>query len=124
MSATVIGAAQAQEASLCPAGSAAAVVRVSQIKPTGSMDGFKKAYADHVKWYADHNLSDKFALEPVLIYDPAKGSATTAPDQLMTVHYRASTPPPHAGDAAWDAYVAEYRANSDITTEILTCLPN
>ncbi len=116
--------AMAATANPCKVGEPA-VIRVSKITAKGSMAGFKKAAADHMKWYADHGYTkDRQLLAPVMIFDPAKKMMVEAPDQIMTLHTHSENVPNEKKDAAWAAYVAEYRANSDIVTETMVCLPN
>jgi hypothetical protein len=95
------------------------VIRTDTIKP-GKMDLFKKAVQDHQAWYKAHGLSDRIFLGEVLT--PGVGfSPTTA----MTVHtdMKAAGAPPHApDDAAWNAYVAEYKASSDVVSTSVVCL--
>ena len=35
---------------VCPAGSSLAVIRLSKLVPAGTMDGARKAAADHAAW--------------------------------------------------------------------------
>ncbi len=95
------------------------VIRTDTVKP-GKMDLFKKAIKDHQAWYAAHGLPDRIFLGEVLT--PGVGfSPTTA----MTVHtdMKASSAPPHAkDDLAWNAYVAEYQASSDVVSTSVVCL--
>ena len=107
----------------CPIGSPA-IVRLSKIIPGGTMDGFKKAVADHSKWYADHGFAeDRQVLAPVVVYDQAKNGWSISPDQVMTIHTHATSVPMAKHDAAWDAYVAEYKANSEIVSSTAVCMP-
>lgn len=87
------------------------------------MAGFSKAVADHAKWYADHGYADQIVAAPVLAYDKASDSLAQVPDQIMTFHNHSVSVPKDKHDAAWDSYVAEYRANSTIATETLVCMP-
>ncbi len=119
-----LGAAPAMAASPCKVGEPA-IVRVSKISPKGSMAGFKKAVADHIKWYRDHGYTkDRQVIAAVMTFDPVKKVMLEAPDQVMTIHTHSTDVPLEKHDAGWAAYVAEYRANSDIATETLVCLPN
>lgn len=109
--------------SLCPAGTAAGVVRLSTVKSTGSMDGFLQAVKDHLKWYRDHGYkTNEIATYPVL-ERPAGGAWTMSKTQVLSIHKNAPGVPTAQQDDAWKAYVAEYRANSDITSESYVCLP-
>ena len=110
-------------ADACAAGGVT-IVRISKITPTGSMAGFEKAVADHAKWYADHGLKDVIVAAPILKYDAASKSLVKVGDQEMTFHMHSTPVPMDKHDAAWNAYVAEYRANSDITSETMACMPS
>ena len=119
-------AAQAMAASandLCPNGNLM-TIRVSKISPKGSTAGFEKAVADHAKWYADHGYGeDKIVSAPILVYDEANKTEVQATNELMTIHTNAHPVPRDKHDAAWDAYVAEYRANAEYGAETTACMP-
>lgn len=108
----------------CAPGQVPAVIRISAIKPTGSRAGFEEAARDHMKWYRDHGFTqnNQVVLNAIDI-DPATHLPVVSKTKVVTIHYN----PPRAAevktDAAWDAYVAKYRANSDILTEQLACVP-
>ena len=115
--------AQSSPAAACVNGNVA-IVRISKILPTGSMAGFNKAVADHTKWYADHGYTaDRQVVAPILVYDDKTKTVSAAKDQVMTLHTNATSVPMAKHDAAWDAYVAEYRSNSDILSETVVCMP-
>ncbi|MDR3512250.1 MAG: hypothetical protein P4L73_11490 [Caulobacteraceae bacterium] len=108
----------------CPAGGVA-VIRISRLTPTGAIAGFNQAVADHRKWYADHGyVQDRFTVAPVLVADPASHQMVPAAGEVMTLHTHAVDVPADKHDAAWNAYVAEYQANSEIIGTVLVCLPN
>jgi hypothetical protein len=118
------GAGAVDPVSPCAAGFHPAVIRQSRIKPGGTMAAFLKAEAGQEKWYAAHKLPDRLFVAPML-----EGRAATArisDREAMTVHvYR--TPPGQAfpaHDAAWDAFVAAFRANSEIVNTARVCLPD
>lgn len=107
----------------CPSGNIA-IIRISKIAPGGSMAGFDKALADHAKWYADHGFGeDRITEAPVLMFDPVAKTLGRSADTVMTFHMHAHDVPMEKHDKAWDAYVAEYRANSVIQTETVACMP-
>jgi hypothetical protein len=112
----------AHAAAACPDGDIAKL-RMSKVPPTGSMAGLAKAVADHQKWYRDHGYPDRIVLAPVLILDRASGRMVASPDQAMTLHLASHEVPGAKRDAAWDAYVAEYKANSQVTSETIICYP-
>lgn len=97
------------------------LIRTDTIKP-GKMDLFKKAVADHQAWYTAHKLPDHILLGQIL---QPKGAATPFSETTaITIHTDAAGPgaPPHEGDAAWDQYVAEYKASSDVVSSITVCV--
>ena len=99
-----------------------AVIRISQIKPTGTMAGFLKAQEAHLAWYRSHGYKDNLIYSArVVIQDPATRMFKYSDTEIMTFHVR-----PPSGikpDEAWDAYVRQYREHSDIMTEYEVCLP-
>lgn len=100
-----------------------ALVRTSQIKPTGFFAGFAKAVADHAKWYADHGYTaDKFSWGRVWTYDRALKMPMASPNQVMTFHFNDTNVPDAAKqDAGWQAFVAEYAANSTVVSATFVC---
>jgi len=94
-------------------------VRTDAIKP-GKMDLFLKAVHDHQAWYAAHGMPDHIRLGRVV--DPQTGaiSQTTA----VTAHtddQSGGAAPHKADDAAWNAYVQEYKDSSTVTNAALIC---
>ncbi len=117
-------AAFAAPANPCPAGQELVTLRISTIKPTGSRAGFDEAARDHMKWYRDHGMKDNQNMVlDVMELDRHSGNISVSKTKVMTLHYRQPDPSLIQRDAAWDAFVAKYRANSDITTEELVCVP-
>ena len=95
-------------------------VRESKLTATGTKAGLMEAFADHKAWYAKAGLKDQLSMGPVL--EPAKGGMRASDTAFVSVHvYASSDAPKH--DAAWDAYVAKYKANSSISSELRFCLP-
>ena len=95
-------------------------IRLSKIKPGGSMAGFRDAVAAHTRWYQAHGYRIEQRIAPVLV--SAKGKMSASPDEVMTFSTSDSvTREKH--DAGWDAFVAKYRANSEIEKETIVCLP-
>jgi hypothetical protein len=115
---------EAAATSPCPSGSHPAVVRLSRIKPGGTMTGFRKAEADQEKWYAAHKLPDRLFVAPVLEGNAA--AARISDREAMTVHVYRTAPgqpfPPH--DADWNAFVAAFKTHSEIVSTTRACLPD
>ena len=88
------------------------------------MAGVKAAVELHQKWYADRGLPDRILFEPLIQFDKATNTPTAATDQYVTAHLHApANMPKEKRDAAYDAFVAAYAANSTVTSTTLTCLP-
>jgi hypothetical protein len=117
-----IGATAVHAAPACTNGDLT-IVRTSKLTPSGTLAGLAKAVSDHQNWYRVHGYPDRIVLAPVLVFDKASNDLVASPDQVMTFHLKAQQVPKDKHDAAWDAYVAEYRANSTITSETLVCYP-
>ena len=103
-----------------------AVVRVSEIKPGGTMKGFLDAVDAHKAWYRANGVNDNVIVAaPVLIRDAATRANKFSETQVLTFHIHppAAARTPNRGDAAWNAYVKLYQDNSDIKQEYMTCLP-
>ncbi len=96
-------------------------MRVSKLNAAGTPAGFLDAVKDHKAWYASHGFKDDaFVTGPTLV--PEKGGMKPSASSYVTFHvYGSDTNPKH--DAAWDAYVAKYKANSTIDSETRFCLP-
>jgi hypothetical protein len=103
-----------------------AIVRVSQIKSGGSMDGFMAAVAAHQAWYRANGVTDNVIVASrVIVKDKSTGAQKYSDTEVITYHIRppAGDRTPHRGDAAWNAYVKQYQDNSDIKAEYITCMP-
>ena len=104
-----------------------ATVRISQIKPGGTLQGFLKAVEAHKAWYRSNGISDNdIVAARVLVRDektglPVKYSET----EVMSFHLRppVASRTPNRNDAAWEAFVRQYRDNSDLKSEYWTCIP-
>ena len=109
----------AQAAAPCGDGSMV-TVRESKLTAAGTKAGLMEAFADHQAWYAKAGLGDSFTMGGVL--EPAKGGQRVSDTRFASIHVYGSKTPPKR-DAAWDAYVAKYRANASIGREMRFCLP-
>ncbi len=102
-----------------------AVVRVSTIKP-GGLDGFLAAVAAHKAWYRTHGFADNAIVAArVIVRDEKTKTMKYSDAEVVTHHVRPPGPDQTAAkrDAAWDAYVKQYRDTSDIKSEYMTCMP-
>ena len=95
-------------------------MRVSKLIAAGTPAGFLDAVKDHKAWYASHGMKDDvFVTAPVLV--PEKGGLKPSASSYVTFHVYGTKEPKH--DAAWDAYVAKYKANTTVDSETRFCLP-
>lgn len=105
----------------CPAGKLQRV-RVSEITPDGSLAGFRAAFADHAKWYAQHGYtSDRLSLSPI-VDEYGRNHARKGLIRVVTIHSRVSNVPREKQDNAWKAFAQKYKANSRIVLTTLTCM--
>ena len=94
------------------------VIRVSKLKPGATIADFDKAVAMHMAWYRSHGYTTN--VQRVGRVMTPQG---LAPDQVVTVHVNAPGVPRDKRDAGWEAFVAAYRAVSDVTSDTLACFP-
>jgi hypothetical protein len=100
------------------------VIRVSKLTAKGTTAGFEKALADQKRWYSDHGYTkDEIVAAPVLVVDPKTSALKKSPNLVITFHYRSVEISQSKRDAAWNAFVAEYQANTDIVSETVACMP-
>ena len=95
-------------------------IRVSKIKPGGSMAGFRDAVAAHTRWYRAHGYRIDQRIAQVMT--SGKGQMQVSPDEVMTLATSADVPRDKR-DAGWTAFVAKYQANSTIEREMVVCMP-
>ena len=97
-------------------------MRVSKLKPGGTMAGFAEAAKANADWYKAKGLTgNEFILAPVLVR--VGNRMTASADSIATLHVNGAKTPEHKGDAGWDAFVAKYKAVSTIASETRLCLP-
>jgi len=124
LAALQVSSAFAQNASIACDGDIA-VVRISAIKP-GAMQGFMAAVAAHKAWYRSHGFNDNVIVASrVILADDKTGAMKYSDAEEVTYHVRPPGPKETTAkrDAAWDAYVKQYRDTSDIKSTYLTCMP-
>lgn len=125
LGAMALPAAAATPQDLCKDGELV-TLRISKLKPGGSVAGIEDAIKDHTAWYRNNGVTDnKQVLGRVIAENPADKSASVSETEVVTLHIN----PPDSqalanrGDAAWKAFVDKYRKNSEIVTEKEFCLP-
>ena len=104
-----------------------ALVRVSQIKPTGPLAAFMQAQDAHLAWYRKNGITtNNIYSARVYALDPTTKMPTTYSEtEVMTFHVRPPDPAITKGkdQAGWDAFVKAYRDTSDLKTEQMICVP-
>ena len=124
LAALQIPSALAQDA-LPPCDGDITMVRVSTIKP-GAMANFMAAVAAHKAWYRSHGFKDNIIVaSKVFVRDEKTGTMKYSDTEVVTYHIRipGGARTQDKRDAAWDAYVKQYRDSSDIKNEYMTCMP-
>jgi len=108
---------------LCQGGQLASV-RINTLKSPDSAAAYDKAAKDHVGWYRKRGMKENRLLTgPVLLFDRATGEWTASPTEVASLHLNQNTAvPPEKRDDEWNAYVAGYRASSDLTVDKFVCL--
>jgi hypothetical protein len=75
-----------------------------------------------VAWYRSHGFAkNRVMVGTVMVQDPKTKDWSVSPTEIVSLHTDAPGPAAKH-DAAYDAFVADYRAASDIDTEKLVCL--
>ena len=96
-------------------------MRVSKLKPGGSMAGFTEAVKANQAWYAAKGFKDdKITQAPV--FERTGGVDKPSVTKVVTFHVYGATPG-WKKDAAWEAFVAKYNENSSIESDVKMCLP-
>jgi hypothetical protein len=100
-----------------------AVVRVSMLTPNGTRAAFDRAVADQQAWYRSHGFSqNSLTTSAVIARNPQTREWAAAPREIVTMHIN---PPPISAirtDAAWNAFVAAFKANAQVVSEKTICL--
>jgi hypothetical protein len=100
------------------------IVRVSKLKPGVALAQFQEAFDAHIAWYRSHGYTqNRLTMSQVVAYDPQTNQVGPSPDLVLTVHHDDPGVQESQQDAAWAAYVAKYRAVSDIQTQTVACEP-
>jgi len=103
----------------CPAGTRFATIRHTDVK-AGQWATFAKAVADHTAWYASHKDATRTVLGRVLA--PAAKGGVLATEAVTITYYSGKPQPEH--DAAYAAFIAEYKASSTVKDDVRACLPS
>ena len=104
-----------------------ATVRLSQIKPGGTVQGFLKAVEAHKAWYRANGITDNDIVAARVLAKDDKGQPTNkySETEVMSFHLRppAAARTPNKNDAPWQAFIKQYRDNSDLKLEYWACIP-
>jgi hypothetical protein len=100
------------------------IVRVSTIKPEGSMDKFMAAVTAQKAWYKSHGLGDMIFASKIVSRNADGKFTGYSTTEAISYHFYAKntdTMPTH--DADWDAFVKMFADTSTIKETYLTCVP-
>ncbi|WP_419815955.1 hypothetical protein [Glacieibacterium sp.] len=98
-------------------------MRVSKLKPGGSMAGFADAVRANQAWYASHGMKDD-RITSAPVFETVDKTMKPSVTSIVSLHvYGAGSTETFKRDAAWDAFVAKYKANASIQSETRMCLP-
>jgi len=103
-----------------------AMLRRSEIIEGGSIEGFLEATRHHIAWYRSNGVETNIqVVARVIERDVETGREIPSDREIVTLHI---DPPDREGlpigDEAWEAFVAEYVANSKIVEARRICLPD
>jgi hypothetical protein len=104
---------------LCPAGMHATTIRHDLVKP-GKWAEFEQAVAAHNAWYAAHGDRETKTELLRAVARKSGGSGFSTSEAATITHYSAKPAPAH--DAAWNAFIAQYRDSSKIKDELRVCM--
>ncbi len=102
------------------------VVRVSEIKPGGTLEGLQASITAQVAWYRANGITDnQIVISRVILRDKTTGAHSYSDSEVIIYHLR---PPsadrtPNHGDAGWNAFIKLYNDNAVLKNEYVTCLP-
>ena len=105
----------------CPSGQVTRV-RLSTIKPGSTMADFQAAVAAHIAWYKAHGFKIDQRVAPIVAYDPATKQPKQSATEVMTFA-TGDFVPQEKQDDGWKAFVAKYRAVSDLVIDKPVCMP-
>jgi hypothetical protein len=100
------------------------IIRVSKLRPGVTLSQFEDAVKDHVAWYRKRGMAQNTQIVARVLNRDRQGEVTVSPDEVMTIHLNNPRVSFAQMDAEWDAYVAKYRATSDIVSETIVCDSN
>lgn len=106
---------------LCKGGQLVSM-RVNTLKGADKAAAYDSATRNHIGWYRSKGITqNRLLVGPVLVRN-ADGSWSNSTTERVSIHMNSPGVPADKRDAGWDAYVSEYRATSDISTEKYACV--
>jgi hypothetical protein len=113
--------AQQPSSPACPEGERQMVIVISKLTPSGTRAGYEAAVKKHQAWNASKGL-DRLIFARPLVGEGGKQSDTEFLS-LWTKNPKAPAAPAGPPDPLLLAFLGEYKANSEIKTEVAVCLP-
>ncbi len=99
-------------------------IRISEIKPGGTMQGFMNAVDAHRAWYRANGItSDEIFAVPLRIRDEQTHEWKISDKQAMSFHINPPDKNPNEGNESWKAFVKQYQDNSKVISEYTICMP-
>jgi hypothetical protein len=99
------------------------VVRLSEIKPGGSIDKFLAAAAAQQDWYRAHGVTDNQIVTARIVAHDLDNDAYAYSDKEV-ISYHINPPTANlARDAGFDAFVKLFQETSIIKESYTTCMP-
>ena len=103
-----------------------AMVRISTIKPGGTMQNFLAAIETQKAWYRANGVQDNQLFVARLLVGN-RGSRDMKYSETEAISYHVRPPSmdriPNRGDAGWKAFVKLFQDNSEIKNEYMACMP-
>jgi hypothetical protein len=100
---------------------ALATVRINKVT---DMATFKDAVTANAAWYAARDRKDRVVYVPVIVKDKDKNLTGISTAEAMTVHYYPGNVKSEIEmNDEWKAFVAKYKASSELVSETVACLP-
>ncbi|RZO69603.1 MAG: hypothetical protein EVA67_10435 [OM182 bacterium] len=105
----------------------ASILRISEYVADGSEAGLREAAAQHTAWYRSHGVTEnEQVVIPLMTYDADSDALNGDTQRVATLHLNANASRDardQQGDDAWQAFIAEYQKNTEVTETLWLCLP-
>jgi len=104
------------------------ILRISNYVEGGSETGVRAASDQHNAWYRERGVTENLQIIiPMLDYDADADAIVDDTARVATLHINApagDSTDPVKGDAAWQAFIEAYSANTAVTDTYILCLPD